>query len=280
MRFPIRLSSLCLGGLLVWANMGWAEPNAGQAATSSQSDGNGQDKGVAKKEAAKHSAGTIPNAKDRPVVTRNTVTIAGQRVSYVAETGMLPLLKADGASRASIFYVAYMKQDAGSMEHRPITFCFNGGPGSSSVWLHLGALGPRRVRLNEKDITQPAPLGLVDNEFSILNVTDLVFIDPVATGFSRPTKEDDAKQFFGESSDIEFGGRVHSAMDHAARAMAFAKISLRGELWRFPRRRIGAYLHSRYGMTLRGLVLVSGLLELRMLGRRALPGVSCRHTRR
>ena len=177
----------------------------------------------AKKEEAKHPAGTIPDATHKPVLTKNAVTIAGQRVDYVAETGMLPLLNPDGTARASIFYVAYMKQGESCMERRPVTFCFNGGPGSSSVWLHLGALGPRRVKLSEKDATQPAPFGLVDNEFSILHVTDLVFIDPVATGFSRPAEESKAEQFFGEVAGHRVGGRVHSALDHAACSDGFRR---------------------------------------------------------
>jgi len=201
MRVAIHLSSVCLAGLLFSTPTVWAQPNADDAATSSKSNAGGEKKEAAKKKDAAHPAGTIPDAKDKPILTLNTVTIAAQRVTYVAETGMLPLLKPDGTLRASIFYVAYTKQGETSMEHRPVTFCFNGGPGSASVWLHLGALGPRRVKLSEPGAAQPAPLGLVDNEFSILHVTDLVFIDPVATGFSRPAEDAKAEQFFGKTSD-------------------------------------------------------------------------------
>src|SRR5450432_2423723 len=98
--------------------------------------------------APKIDAGTIPDATHKPVFTTNTVTIAGQRVTYVAETGMLPILKKDGTTSASVFYVAYTRvaekaeggKQKAEIEKRPITFSFNGGPGSSSVWLHLGAL--------------------------------------------------------------------------------------------------------------------------------------------
>ena len=119
--------------------------------------------------AAKVEAGTIPDATHKPVFTTNTVTIAGQRVTYVAETGMLPMLKPDGTSRASVFYVAYTRVGETNKAARPVTFCFNGGPGSSSVWLHLGALGPRRVKMNEDGTLPPPPFGLVDNEYSILD---------------------------------------------------------------------------------------------------------------
>ena len=109
------------------------------------------------------------------------------------------------------------------MDRRPVTFCFNGGPGSSSVWLHLGALGPRRVKLSDKNAAQPAAFGLTDNEFSILPVTDLVFIDPVATGYSRPAGTSKAQQFLGEVAGHRVGGRVRPALDHAARRDGFRR---------------------------------------------------------
>jgi len=133
--------------------------------------------------AAKVEAGTIPDATHKPVFTTNTVAIAGRRVTYIAETGMLPILKTDGTSRASVFYVAYTRTGQTNLAARPVMFCFNGGPGSSSVWLHLGALGPRRVKMNEDGTLPPLPFGLVDNEYSILDGSDLVFIDPVATDY-------------------------------------------------------------------------------------------------
>ena len=88
---------------------------------------------------AKNEAATIPDATHKPVFATNTVTIAGQRVTYVAETGMLPILKSDGTTSASVFYVAYTRVGGTNKSARPVMFCFNGGPGSSSVWLHLGA---------------------------------------------------------------------------------------------------------------------------------------------
>ena len=144
-----------------------------------------------------------PTQPHKPVFTTNTVTIAGEPVKYVAETGMLPILKPDGTSRASVFYVAYTRLDETNTSARPVTFCFNGGPGSASLWLHLGALGPRRVKMNPDGTLPPPPFGLVDNDYSILGASDLVFIDPVATGFSRATKDEKAEQFFGDKGDLE-----------------------------------------------------------------------------
>jgi carboxypeptidase C (cathepsin A) len=148
----------------------------------------------------------IPDATHKPVLITNTVTIAGERVTYTAETGMLPVLKADGTSRASVFYVAYTRPDVTNHAARPVTFCFNGGPGSASVWLHLGALGPRRAKMNPDGSLPAPPFALVDNEYSVLNASDLVFIDPVATGFSRAAKDEKANDFFGDSADLDSVG--------------------------------------------------------------------------
>ncbi len=211
--------------------------------------------------APKTEAAIIPDATHKPVFITNTVTIAGQRVTYVAETGMLPILKSDGTSRASVFYVAYTRQDETDVAARPVTFCFNGGPGSSSVWLHLGALGPRRVKMNADGTLPPPPFGLVDNEYSILDGSDLVFIDPVATGFSRPAKDEKPDQFFGDAADLDSIGE-------------FIRLwTTRHERWLSPKYLCGEsygvfraagladHLRSRYGMYLNGLILVSGVLN-------------------
>src|SRR5580693_2166062 len=153
--------------------------------------------------AAKNEAATIPDATHKPVFTTNTIIIAGQRVKYLAETGMLPILKADGSTSASVFYIAYTRLGETNTSARPVTFCFNGGPGSSSVWLHLGALGPRRVKMGEEGEAVNAPYELIDNPESWLPFTDLVFIDPVGTGFSRSLKQEDEKSFWGLKGDVD-----------------------------------------------------------------------------
>jgi len=210
----------------------------------------------------KTTLGKIPDASHTPVRVTNSVTIANEKVKYVAETGMLPLLKPDGTSRASVFYVAYTRvNDKSENEKRPVTFCFNGGPGSASLWLHLGALGPRRVKMNDDGSQSAPPAVLVDNEYSVLNVSDLVFIDPVATGYSRPTKDEKADQFFGDQGDLESVGE-------------FIRLwTTRNDRWLSPKYLCGEsygvfraaglaeYLRGRYGMYLNGLVLVSGVMD-------------------
>ena len=222
-------------------------------------------KAEAKKDDTKPPAGIIPDATHKPVLTTNTVTIAGQPVTYVAETGMLPLLKPDGTLRASVFYIAYTRQAETNSPSRPVTFCFNGGPGSSAVWLQLGALGPRRVRMNDDGTLPKPPFGLVDNDYSILHVTDLVFIDPVATGFSRPAKDEKPDEFFGQSADIESVGdfiRLWTSRHERWLAPKF----LCGESYGvFRAAGLAEHLHSRYGMYLSGLILVSGVLDFATL---------------
>ena len=219
----------------------------------------------AKKEEDKPKAATVPDATHEPVLTTNAVTIASERVPYVAEAGMLPLLKADGTTRASVFYIAYTRQDETNAAKRPIAFCFNGGPGSSSVWLHMGALGPRRVKMNDDGTLPQPPFQIVDNAESILNATDLVFIDPVATGFSRAAKDEKREDFFGQSPDVESVGE-------------FIRLwATRHERWLSPKFLCGEsygvfragglteYLHSRHGMYLNGIILVSGVLDFATL---------------
>src|SRR5271168_3666583 len=209
----------------------------------------------------KNDAATIPDATHKPVFTTNTVTIAGQRVKYVAETGMLPILKDDGTTSASVFYIAYTRFDETNTSARPVTYCFNGGPGSSSVWLHLGALGPRRVKMNPDGTLPPPPFGLVDNDYSILGASDLVFIDPVATGFSRAAKDEKDDAFFGDKADLDSVGE-------------FIRLWMtRHERWLSPKYLCGEsygvfraagladHLRGRYGMYLNGLILVSGVLD-------------------
>jgi carboxypeptidase C (cathepsin A) len=210
---------------------------------------------------AKNDAATIPDATHKPVFTTNTVTIAGQRVTYVAETGMLPILKNDGTTRASVFYVAYTRTGQTNQSPRPVTFCFNGGPGSSSVWLHLGALGPRRVKMNDDGTLPPPPFGLVDNEYSILHASDLVFIDPVATGFSRPEKTEKADTFFGDEADLDSVGEFIRLWTTRHDRWLSPKYLCGESYGVFRAAGLADHLRDRYGMYLNGLILVSGVLD-------------------
>jgi carboxypeptidase C (cathepsin A) len=211
--------------------------------------------------APKNDAATIPDATHKPVFTTNAVTIAGQRVTYIAETGMLPILKNDGTTRASVFYIAYTRTGQTDKSSRPVTFCFNGGPGSSSVWLHLGALGPRRVKMNEDGTLPPPPFGLADNDHSILDGSDLVFIDPVATGFSRAAKDEKDDAFFGDEADLDSVGEFIRLWTTRHERWLSPKYLCGESYGVFRAAGLAEHLQSRYGLYLNGLILVSGVLD-------------------
>lgn len=253
--------NVCAGLVLIASALHAAEapkPEAPPAGTNAST--------AAKKEEPKPPpAGIVPDATHKPVLTTNTVAISGQPVTYVAETGMLPLLKPDGTARASVFYVAYTKQGQTNAATRPVMFCFNGGPGSSSVWLHLGALGPRRVKMNEDGTLPKPPFGLVDNDYSILPVADLVFIDPVDTGYSRPAKDEKPDQFFGQSGDIDSVGEFIRLWTMRHQRWLSPKFLCGESYGVFRAAGLAEHLHSRYGLYLSGLALVSGVLDFATL---------------
>jgi carboxypeptidase C (cathepsin A) len=219
----------------------------------------------ANKEETKPPVATIPDASRKPVLTTNSVSIAGKTLRYISETGMLPSLKPDGTAKASVFYIAYTLESETNAPARPITFSFNGGPGSSSVWLHLGALGPRRVKMNDDGTLPKPPFSLVDNDYSVLPFTDLVFIDPVATGYSRPAKDEKADQFFGQSPDVESVGDFIRLWTTRHQRWLSPKFLCGESYGVFRSAGLAEHLHSRYGMYLNGLILVSGLLDFATL---------------
>jgi carboxypeptidase C (cathepsin A) len=145
--------------------------------------------------------------EEKQVHSRHTITVDGKHIDYTATAGTI-LLREEEEDKAiaSIFYIAYTKDDVKELATRPVTFSFNGGPGSSSVWMHLGMLGPRRVHLADDGGAVPPPYKLEDNESSLLDETDLVFIDPVSTGYSRAIPVKDAKKFHGINEDTKSVG--------------------------------------------------------------------------
>src|ERR1041384_4553219 len=147
-----------------------------------------------------------PSPEEPPVVTHHEIRAGGRVLRYTAMTGMMPIKNREGETEARIFFMAYTLDDGGQRGRRPLTFSFNGGPGSASVWLHLGAIGPKRVPMNPDGTMPPPPYQLVDNEYTWLNQTDLVFIDPVGTGYSRAVRPELASRFFGLQGDIESVG--------------------------------------------------------------------------
>src|SRR5687768_12669278 len=140
-----------------------------------------------------------------PVATKHSIRAGSRTLNYTVTTGYMPIRnERTGDIEARIFFMAYMLDNPPA--NRPLMFSFNGGPGSASVWLHLGALGPRRVKMLDDGFLPPPPFELVDNDQTWLTETDLVFIDPVGTGYSRATKPEFAQKFFGVNGDLESVG--------------------------------------------------------------------------
>ncbi|HEX8560880.1 MAG TPA: hypothetical protein VF668_22490 [Pyrinomonadaceae bacterium] len=195
-----------------------------------------------------------------PSVTKHEVRVGARTLRYTVTTGVMPLKSAAGETEARIFYMAYTLDGAGDPARRPLMFSFNGGPGSSSVWLHLGALGPRRVHMLEDGAMPPPPFRLVDNEHTWLDFTDLVFIDPVGTGYSRAARPDLAARYFGLQGDIQSVGefiRLYLVRNQRWTSPLF----LVGESYGTTRAAgLSGYLVER-GVAFNGVLLVSTILN-------------------
>src|SRR5439155_15770959 len=143
---------------------------------------------------------------DHLFTTSHSISVAGRSLNYTAVAGTMAQKDESGKPLADMFFVAYtLERGSGaSPTTRPITFVFNGGPGAASVWLHLGAVGPKRIKLDEdRGVPAAPPFQLIDNESTWLDATDLVFIDPVGTGYSRPAEGQKGEQFYGVQEDIK-----------------------------------------------------------------------------
>lgn len=224
---------------------------------------------------------------ESPSVTHHTITVRGEPLHYTARAGVLTLADRENKPTANIFFVSYRRtneahadfekrlaawKEAGAIgaeptnypdpATRPLTFSFNGGPGSSSVWLHLGIFGPRRVDyVDEKGNPGPPPYGVIDNEHTMLDLSDFVFIDPVSTGYSRAEDGTSEKDFHGVESDID------SVAEFIRRFLS------EEQRWRSPRFIAGeSYgttrasglaqrLHDQHGIALNGVVLVSAAMQ-------------------
>ncbi|WP_287156732.1 peptidase S10 [Chloroflexus sp.] len=210
---------------------------------------------------------------DQIVQTHHSVTINGVEIGYTATTGIIIMkeeAEKDGVStgeqaRAGIFFVAYTRDDVTDLSRRPITFAFNGGPGSSSVWLHLGLLGPHRVLMQEEGWPLPPPGRLTPNQYSLLDVSDLVFIDPVSTGYSRPVAGESAKQFHDFRKDIEsVGDFIRLYVSRYGRWLSPKYLA--GESYGTTRAAgLAGYLQERHGLYLNGLMLISAVLHFQTL---------------
>lgn len=226
----------------------------------------GGDAGAAAKAARAAGAGggddaAVVRDEDGHKLTKGSVTIDGRRVDYTARAGTMTLRDDGKDAKATVFFVAYTRDDVADAAARPITYAFNGGPGSSSVWLHLGLLGPRRVVLPDDATLPPPPYALADNAHSLLDVSDVVFIDPVSTGYSRAAAGEDARTFHGVTEDVKWMAEFIRL--YATRHGRWGSPSyLCGESYGTTRAAaLAAHLQDRHGFYLRGLMLISSILD-------------------
>ena len=204
---------------------------------------------------------------DRLSVTRHTITVNGKPLAYTATAGTMAQKDESGATKADMFFVAYTldPEEGASATTRPVTFVFNGGPGAASVWLHLGTAGPKRIKLDETGIPSAPPFGLVENEATWLDATDLVFIDPVGTGYSRPAAGEKGEQFYGVQEDIRSVGAFIRLWITRNGRWPSPKF-LAGESYGTTRAAgLSEYLLEREGISLNGIILISAVLNFQTI---------------
>ena len=202
--------------------------------------------------------------QETPVTTRHSSVVGGRELSYTATAGFLTVLNDAGEPEAQIFYVSYTAGSPNPDRKRPLIFFLNGGPGAASIWLHLGAAGPRRVMMLDDGRLPPPPYRLVDNDSSWLDLGDLVFIDPVGTGYSRAVKADLAQKFYTQQGDIDSLGR-------------FIRLFLtRNDRWRSPLFLVGESYGAfrsaglsehlvEHGIALNGILLISSVMNFQTI---------------
>lgn len=211
--------------------------------------------------------------KDKPKVsiTEGKVTIAGKELAYTATASKIFQKSDSGDEKAELFFTAYTageldEEGEPKVDHdRPITFCFNGGPGSSSVWLHLGMLGPRRISLPDDASFAAPPYDLIDNKYSLLDKTDLVFIDPVGTGYSRPSKGEKKDQFHGLEEDLRSVSQFIHDYTSKYKRWSSPKYILGESYGGLRAGGLAERLQDRYRMYLNGVILVSAVLDFSTL---------------
>ena len=169
------------------------------AASSLHAQGRGRGN-VGAEAAAPATPRTGPPPEEKTSVTKHSARIGGQTVNYTATAGTYVVRDDSGAPKATFFYVGYVKDDVPDIARRPLSFVYNGGPGSASLFTHMG-LGPKRIVLTDDGHGMPAPYSIADNESSFLDATDMVFVDAVSTGYSRPAPGENPSQFYGVVQD-------------------------------------------------------------------------------
>jgi carboxypeptidase C (cathepsin A) len=202
------------------------------------------------------------------VVTHHSVTVRGKTINYTATVAQMPLKNPAGETEAHIFYMAYTLDGAPNAAKRPLTFCFNGGPGSASMWVHMGGMGPRSPKLMPNGMMPPPPFQLKDNQDTWLDMTDLVFIDPVGTGYSRAKTVEIARRMNGVNGDIQSVGEF-MRLYVARNSRELSPLFIAGESYgTFRAAGLAGYLIDR-GLAFNGIVLIGTTLNLETIWSRS-----------
>lgn len=198
-----------------------------------------------------------PPVEEQAFTSKGSVTVKGAPIAYTATAGTLTIRDDDGKPTASVFYTAYTKDGAGK---RPVSFLFNGGPGSASLWLHMGSFGPVRVQTTSPEYVAPGAGGIAPNPYSLLDKTDLVFIDAIGAGWSRPLGDKTGKDFWGVDQDADAFARAIMRYVTKYNRWGSPKI-LFGESYGTLRSGAVSALLEQRGMSLNGVVLLSTILN-------------------
>jgi carboxypeptidase C (cathepsin A) len=205
---------------------------------------------------------------EAPVVTHHSIDLDGKTLNYTATVAQMPIKNASGETEAHIFYMAYTLDGVSDPSTRPLTFCFNGGPGAPSLWVHMGGMGPRSPRLMPNGSMPPPPYKLIDNQSTWLDKTDLVFIDPVGTGYSRAKTVEIARRMNGVQGDIRSVGEfMRMYIQRSARQAS--PLFIAGESYgTFRAAGLAGYLIDR-GIAFNGIVLIGTTLNLETIWSRS-----------
>ena len=203
--------------------------------------------------------------KAEKFITKHSVKIDNKLINYTATVGTLILKNEKDETIASFGYTAYTKEGEANINNRPVTFSYNGGPGSSSMWLHMGVMGPRRVVVNDPSPNGPAPYKIEDNNYSILDVSDIVMMDPVGTGLSRAIGKSQNSDFWGVDPDIKSVSQFIKNYIHENERWNSPKYLLGESYGTFRSAGVADFLQSNFGISVNGIVLVSNVLDIRTL---------------
>jgi carboxypeptidase C (cathepsin A) len=203
-----------------------------------------------------------PPPKEESSLTEHFIKIGGQTIPYKAIAGTILLKNEKDEPQALIYSTSYIRSDAKDVSQRPISFIYNGGPGSASVWLHMGAFGPRRVLTANAEPTPPPPYRLADNASTLLDKTDMVFIDPVGTGFSHAVGKAQDKDFWGVDQDVKSLAQFITLYVSRNGRWNSPKFLIGESYGTFRSAALGNYLQEHDGMDFNGICLISSVLDL------------------